>query len=70
MCARACHMCACNCDVCVMCLIVQVFSFFIVNIKKKLEHDFLIFSLPDTHLAVNQDTKQSTRQMCSPSCYD
>ena len=53
-----------------MCLTVQVFSFSIVNVKK-MAHDFLQFSHFLTHiLAVYLDAKQSTRQMCSPSCYD
>ena len=71
VCARAWHMCACNCNVSV-CHVFDCSSIFfsIANIKKKV-HDFVQFSHFPTHiLAVYQDAKQSTRQMCSPSCYD
>ena len=50
VCARACHMYACNCNVSV-CHVFDCSSvfFFHCKCKKKLAHDFLIFSLPDTH---------------------
>ena len=71
VCACACHMCAWDCDVSVSHVFACSSVFFFHCKYKKIGAWFLQFSHFLKHiLAVYLDTKQRSRQMCSPSCYD